>query len=82
MKPKKKKYRNEKWTVITGDINNYKRFSDERFCIEFNAYTNELWNVDGDPFETIPMIYIFPEACDTLLEDFEDDIGGIKILMN
>jgi hypothetical protein len=82
MKTHKKKYRNEKWTVVSGDINNYKCFSDERFCIEFHAYTNELWNVEDDPFETIPQVYIFPEACDTLLEDFEDEIGGIKILLN
>ena len=83
MKTNKKKYRNEKWTVVSGDVNNYKRFSDERFDIEFNAYTNLLWyNPDEEPFETIPQVYIFPEACDTLLEDFEDEIGGIKILLN
>jgi hypothetical protein len=82
MKTNKKKYRNENWTVISGDVNNYKFFSDERFHIEFHAYTNELWNVEGDPFETLPQLYIFPEECDTLLEDFEDDISGIKILLN
>ncbi len=83
MKKNKKKYRNEKWTVISGDINNYKCFTDERFHIEFHAYTNELWyNEEEDPFETIPQVYIYPEACDTFLEDFEDEIGGIKILLN
>ena len=82
MKTNKKKYRNEKWTIVSGDVNNYKCFSDERFRIEFHAYTNELWCEEGDPFETLPQVYIFPEACDTLLEDFEDEIGGIKILLN
>jgi len=83
MKTNKKKYRNEIWTVISGDFNNFKYFQDERFYISFNAYTNEMWyNEDEDPFETLPQVYIFPEACDTLLEDFEDEIGGIKILLN
>ena len=82
MKTNKKKYRNEKWTVISGDVNNYKCFSDERFHIEFHAYTNELWNVDDDPFETIPQIYIWPEVFETLLDDFKDEAGGVKILLN
>ncbi len=83
MKTNKKKYRNEKWTVISGDINNYKWFSDERFHIEFHAYTNEQWyNEDEEPLETLPELYILPEARDTLLRDFEDEIGGIKILLN
>ena len=82
MKSNKKKYRNEKWTVISGDINNYKCFTDERFHIEFHAYTNELWNVEDDPFETLPQLYIWPEAEETVLDDFKDEAGGVKILLN
>jgi hypothetical protein len=81
MKTNKKKYRNEKWTVISDDYNNFKYFQDDRFYISFHAYTNELWNVD-DPFETLPQIYIWPEAFETFLDDFKDEAGGVKILLN
>ena len=82
MKTNKKKYRNEKWTVISDDINNFKCFQDDRFYISFHAYTNELWYEKDDPFETIPQLYILPEAFDTLMDDFKDEDGGIKILLN
>ncbi len=83
MKKNKKKYRNENWTILSDDINNFKYFQDDRFYITFNAYTNELWyNEDVDPFETLPELYILPEAFETLLDDFKDDDGGIKILLN
>ena len=79
----KKKYRNENWTMISGDINNYKFFQDEKFYIAFHSYTNEQWyNEEVDPFETIPQLSILPEDPETLLEDFKDEIGCLTILLN
>ena len=82
MKQKKKIYRNENWDSISGDFNNYKYFHDDRFYISFNAYTNELWYEKGDPFETLPVIDILPEAFETLLDDFRDETGMIRIILN
>lgn len=82
MKNKKKIYRNENWGYISGDINNHKCFRDDRFEISFNAFTNELWCQKGDPFETLPVIDILPEAEETLLDDFRDETGMVRIILN
>ena len=83
MKNNTQKYRNENWSVITGDHNNSKHFSDERFYITFHAYTNVPWyNPVKDPFESMPQIYIWPKEYGTFFDVLLDDAGGVKILLN